>query len=54
MKTTDELREPYEAPKLETVGTVRDLTMGSWGFGDADSLVFTIKGHEVEITYGLS
>lgn len=44
----------YEPPSLEVVGTLTELTLGDWGFGNADSFTFTIWGHEITIPYGTS
>lgn len=34
------MQKTYEAPRLTTVGSVKDLTLGSWGSGSADRILW--------------
>ena len=45
-------RPKYESPELAEVGSVRDLTLGSGFWGNDDTFVFTIWGHQISISYG--
>ena len=45
----------YEAPTLEKVGTLRELTLGDGIAGDSDHGIFiTHQGYEIDVLYGAS
>ena len=45
-------RPLYESPQLTEVGSVKDLTLGEGFWGNDDTFVFTIWGHQISIHYG--
>ncbi len=45
-------RPQYESPQLTEVGSVKDLTLGEGVWGNDDTFVFSIWGHQVSISYG--
>lgn len=48
------MQKAYEAPRLTTVGSVKDLTLGQGLFGNDDTFVFHIGRFTITIPYGES
>jgi hypothetical protein len=42
----------YEPPRLTTVGSVKELTLGEGLWGNDDSFVFHLGPFEISIPYG--
>jgi hypothetical protein len=48
------MQKAYEAPRLTTVGSVKDLTLGQGLWGSDDTFVLHIGRFEIPIHYGHS